>query len=255
MPPFVFDHAGPWPLGRFPGLAAVPGVSHGVTTRDGPRFGTVAAAPPTAAAADATAGALGLTGAAFAHQVHGGTVLHATGAGLLGDADALVTGTPGLAVLARSADCPLILTVGLRGDGTPAVGVAHASWRSTVRGITAAMLARLRDDLGVDMATVRAGMAPSAGPCCYEVGDEVRDEALARLGPGADRFFLRVRDRWRFDLWTANLSQLIAAGVPAGHVTGSGLCTICQGERFWSWRAQGEAADRFAAAIGIVRTG
>jgi YfiH family protein len=255
MPPFVYDDTGPWPLGRFPGLDGVPRVAHGVTTRDGPRFGTVAAAPLTAEAAAATARALGLDGAAFAHQVHGGDVIHATGPGLLGDADALVTDTPGLAVLARSADCPLILAVGVRGDGTPAVGVAHASWRSTVRGITAAMLARLREDLGVDPATVAAAMGPSAGPCCYEVGDEVREDAIGRLGPGAGRYFLRVGDRWRFDLWTANLSQLIGAGVPAARITGSGVCTICQGERFWSWRAQGEAADRFAAAIGIRPAG
>ena len=111
----------------------------------------------------------------------------------------------------------------------------------------------LCDELGVIPGTVHAGIAPSAGPCCYEVGTEVRDEALERLGSGAARWFFRVGERWHLDLWSANLAQLTAAGVPASQVWGSGTCTICQGERFWSWRIQGESAGRFAAMIGLSR--
>jgi len=251
MVPFRFDESGPWPLGRFPGLDDLPGVVHGVTTREGPSFGTDARSGQTARAAAAAAQALGLAAVAWVKQVHGDTVLRVREPGLAGEADALVTDTPGLAILGRSADCPLVLAAGRRADGTAAVGFAHASWRSTVRGITAAMLARLRDDLGVDLATVAAGIGPSAGPCCYEVGDEVRDEALARLGDPAARFFARGGERWRFDLWTANVAQLGAAGVPAGRIWGSGVCTICQGERFWSWRLAGAAAGRFAGLIGL----
>ena len=170
----------------------------------------------------------------------------------MGEADALVTDTPGLAVVGRSADCPVILAAGRRQDGTAAVGFAHASWRATVRSITASMVAKLRDELGVQPETIRAGIAPSAGPCCYEVGDEVHAEALDRLGPDADRFFHRAGERRHFDLWAANTAQLRDAGVPAAQIFGSGLCTICRGERFWSWRAQGERAGRFAGVIGVA---
>ena len=252
MGPFVLDNHDPWPLGSFPGLAAVSTVVHAVTTCDGPTFGTDATSAQTSQATRDAATALGLAGAAWAHQVHGDTVLRVHAPGLAGDADGLVTDVADLAVLGRSADCPLVLLAGLRADGSPAVGMAHASWRSTVRGITARVMARLHDELGVDPSTVHAGIAPSAGPCCYEVGDEVRDEALARLGEAAARWFFRVGERWHLDLWSANLAQLTAAGVPASQVWGSGICTICQTESFWSWRRQGEAAGRFAALIGLA---
>lgn len=255
MRPFVITDGSPWPLGSFPALAAEPLVRHGVTTRDGPAFDPDGNTAQTAEAAAASAAALGFAGAAWAHQVHGGTVLQVGVPGLAGDADGLVTDVAGLAVLGRSADCPLVLAVGRRGDGSPAVGFAHASWRATLRGVTATMVTALRDDLGVDPATITAGIAPSAGPCCYEVGDEVREEALTRLGDAAARFFARVGERWHLDLWTANTAQLTAGGVPASRIWGAGVCTICQGDRFWSWRAQGRRAGRFAALIGIPARG
>jgi YfiH family protein len=252
MSGFLIEDRTPWPLGRFPVLAAMDGIVHAVTTRAGPDFGTVGTSARTATAAHEAARAVGLRGVAWVHQVHGGTVLVADEPGLAGDADALVTDVPGLAVLGRGADCPLVLMAGRRPDGTPAVGFAHASWRATVRGLTARTLARLRDDLGVDPATVTATIAPSAGPCCYEVGDEVREEALARLGPAAAVFFAPRGDRWHLDLWAASAAQLAAGGVAPVRVVASGVCTICRGERFFSWRRQGADAGRFAALVGVI---
>lgn len=252
-----FSDDGAWPLGRFAALDALPGVVHGVTTRSGPDLGTEAPSARCAQGARAVAQRLGLTGVAWVQQVHGGAVMRATSAGLAGQADALVSDAPGLGVLGRSADCPLILAAGQRRDGTWAVGFAHASWRSTVARITATMLGRLTGELDVQPATVRAAFAPFAGPCCYEVGDEVLEQALAALGSQAAAYFIRPADspRWHFDLGAANLAQLAAGGVDPARVTASGVCTICQGDRFWSWRRQGPDAGRFAAAIGLGQPG
>jgi YfiH family protein len=252
MTTFAIHESGRFPLGRFAGLAAVPRVRHGVTTRDGPAFGAEAVAPACAEAAATAADQLGLAGVAYVRQVHGGTVLRVRTPGLAGEADGLITDVPGLAVLGRSADCPLILVAGRRPEGSPAVGFAHASWRATVRGITATLIARLTGELQVVPATIHAAIAPSAGPCCYEVGPEVRQQALAALGEDAAAFFIPAADRWHLDLWAANHAQLTAGGVPAEQIEQSRICTICQGERFWSWRAQGERAGRFAGLIGVV---
>jgi hypothetical protein len=249
---FAIVPGSPWPRGQFPVLAADPVVAHAVTTRDGPDFGRVGTSTQTAHASADLAAALGLAGAAWAHQVHGGAVLSVRTPGRAGEADGLVTATPGLALVGRSADCPLVLVAGRADAGRPAVGMAHASWRSTVAGITARVIARLRDEFAVAPTSLRAAIAPSAGPCCYEVGEEVRDGARSALGPGADAFFRRDAGRLLFDLWAANTAQLTASGVPREQIEVSGVCTICQGARFWSWRMQGEQAGRFAGAIGIL---
>lgn len=238
--------------GRFPLLDAVPGLVHAVTTRDGPDLG---AAPPAsvahAALAAQVAGPLGVE-AAWAEQVHGATVLRVDAPGCAGSGDALWTDRPGLAVLARSADCPLVLVAGARSDGSPLWGVAHASWRSTVSGIAARLVAALRG-AGAEPETLRAAIAPSAGPCCYEVGEEVRERALMALGSEAAQYFVATRGRPRFDLWAANLAQLREAGVNGAAVSISGVCTLCRNDLFYSHRHEGDAAGRFAAIIGRRR--
>ncbi|PID80954.1 hypothetical protein CSB20_04775 [bacterium DOLZORAL124_64_63] len=228
--------------------APIPGVTHAVTTRHGPAFGRVGTDEATAQAAAECAAHLRMDGTAWAHQMHGDVVLRATRHGLAGQADALWTTTPGLLLAGRSADCPIILVAGRRTDDTPVVGFAHASWRSTVQGITRNLL----QAMDARPASLRAIIAPSAGPCCYEVGPEVREAALAALGPQAAAFFRSGHsDQENFDLWAANEAQLRAGGVAAERIQNMRVCTICQGRDFWSWRRQKEAAGRFAGLIGL----
>jgi copper oxidase (laccase) domain-containing protein len=52
------------------------------------------------------------------------------------------------------------------------------------------------------------------------------------------------------DLAEANRRQLIAAGLPAGAIETSGLCTRCDSE-LESFRRDGEASGRMVAAAGL----
>jgi YfiH family protein len=237
---------------RFESLSTMPDLAHGITTSRDPDFG--AAPPETPAHAALTAdlaGRLGLAGIAWARQVHGGAVLRVETPGFAGEADALWTDRPGLGVMGRSADCPLVLLAGRRADGTALWGMAHASWRSTVAGITGRLLAAMVA-AGLAPSGARAAVSPSAGPCCYEVGEEVRAAALAGLGPGADAFFTARDGRIHLDLWAANVDVLVRGGVAPAAIEVSGHCTIC-GEGFPSYRRDGERAGRFGAALGCLR--
>lgn len=252
MTEFRIDESGPFPLGRFPLFEAETGLAHGVSTRQGLDFAALVNGPEHARSARKLALAAGLRQSAWLRQVHGAKVIHVDRPGLLGEGDAMVANRPGLALMGRSADCPLVLAAALDADGRPrAVGIAHASWKGTVARVTANMLAALLELARLPADSVRACLAPSAGPCCYEVGPELRDAALAGIGPHAAEFFERAGDRLSFDLWRANVDQLRRAGVPAGNIAVAGICTICEDAHFHSWRRDGAAAGRFAAVIGI----
>ncbi len=244
----------PAPLSQFPKLGALPRIVNAVTTRFGPAFGKVGTDKATAEAAEETARLLDMDATAWVHQVHGDTILQADRPGIAGQADGLVTDCPGLLIAGRSADCPIILVAGQRETSEPVVGFVHASWRSTVQGITSQLIRRLTEEMNVLPESLHAAIAPSAGPCCYEVGPEVREEALQKLGPVAADFFIPTNERWIFDLWAANQRQLHDGGVPDHQVENSRICTICQGGAFWSWRDQGEQAGRFAGVIGIRKS-
>ncbi len=135
----------------------------------GALFGTAAEGDvrvdPAARAAFVAAGAPDAW--AFVTQVHGVDVVEATGPGNLGEADAILTRVPGLALTVATADC---IPIFLGGDGFAAV--VHAGWRGLAGGVVSETLAALRRR-GLD--PVRAAMGPCIGSCCYEVGDEVRD--------------------------------------------------------------------------------
>ncbi|MFP4216771.1 MAG: polyphenol oxidase family protein [Planctomycetota bacterium] len=233
-------------VGRFPALSDIPGLTHAVTTRHG--IDSHRIRKDRAAAGEEIAGRLALNGVAYAEQVHGCEVKRVDAPGFAGECDALMTDTGGLGVMVVSADCPLVLLAERQGR---CVGVAHASWRGTVAGVTGELCSAMAREFGVGAQDLVAAIAPSAGPCCYQVGPEVRQAALAGLGARAERFFLpdAEADRWRFDLWAANIAQLRAFGLPVGKVHPAEVCTICSGEDFCSHRVQGESAGRFAAVI------
>jgi len=235
-----------WLVGRFEALEAI-GVPHLVTTRQGPEVERIRR--DTGAVGREIAQFLGLQEAAFLEQVHGGDVITCDMGGRAGRADGLVTTSGSLALLGKSADCPIVLIADCRGR---AVGFAHASWRATVAGITSAVVRRMIE-CGCVTSDLVACICPSAGPECYEVGQEVRMAAVERLGPHAVAFFHPgPNGKDHFDLWAANRDALVRAGVPSSSVHVAGTCTLCRNDMFPSHRREGESAGRFAAAIGIL---
>ncbi len=230
-------------------LLAAENWRHGWTTTEGPDFDSDPTCADHEKSVTDIVTATGLKGCAWARQVHGGRVLQVSDSGFAGEADALWTVQPGLGVVGRGADCPLILAGGTLPDGSRIWGFAHASWRSTVQGITAGLILAMTEQ-GAETDSLRAVICPSAGPCCYEVGEDVRQAALSSLGPEAAWFFLERTGGITFDLWSANQAQLTAAGVHQKNIHNVGHCTICGGDLFPSFRRDGHRAGRFAAVIG-----
>ena len=222
---------------------------HGWTTAAGPDFLTDVAGPAHAAAVAQLVAAVDLDAGAWVRQVHGGVVLPAETEGCLGEADALWTSRPGLGVVGRSADCPLILVTGSDAAGAGRWGFAHASWRSTIALITTTLIGDMkRAGLRPDRAT--AVICPSAGPCCYEVGSEVVAAAMDRLGVGARDCFPVRGTQTTFDLWRANAAQMEAAGLAADRILVARICTICGDGTYPSHRREQGRAGRFAAIAG-----
>ena len=221
---------------------------HGMTNDRGPDLGSDPRLSDHARAVEQVGLAAGVEAIAWAHQVHGDVVLRVDGPGCAGDADALWTDRAGLAVMGRSADCPIVLIGGRRGDESPVWGMAHASWRSTALDITGRLLDAMIEG-GLRPATVAAAIAPSAGPCCYEVGWDVREEFMARLGDAAADVFRPLQDRWILDLWSANSASLKRRGVFSECIELDGRCTIC-GRGFPSYRREGSDSGRFGVLLG-----
>lgn len=142
---------------------------------------------------------------AWVRQVHGSVVADVAGPGPAGEADGVITSTPGLPVTVATADC---VPVVIEGDGV--VAVLHAGWRGTAAGVVEEMLRSLA---ARGTPARRAAVGPAIGPCCYEVGPDVARhfpgfEAETTWGsgsidlPGAVAAKLGDLDVWRSDVCT-----------------------------------------------------
>src|SRR5437773_150346 len=85
---------------------------------------------------------------------------------------------------------------------------------------------------GEDPEDLRAALGPCIGPCCYEVGEELREA----FGP-AGAAFLRPGPRGRphLDLRAASLEQLVAAGLRPARIHHVGDCTACRADLYYSY--------------------
>ncbi|MBZ5673962.1 MAG: peptidoglycan editing factor PgeF [Acidobacteriia bacterium] len=176
------------------------------------------------------------TGMASVKQIHSDVAFVAHEPGCVGEGDALLTRTPGIAVSVRTADCFPILLVD---RDTRAVAAVHAGWRGTAAGILATTLARMRSEFGTEPGNVLAAIGPGIGQCCYEVGLEVaRQFGMAQAG--------------KLDLAVENRDQLVAAGVQPTGIELVGGCTFCHPAQFYSWRRDRDRAGRMVSFIRVT---
>jgi YfiH family protein len=193
----------------------------------------------------------------YASQVHSGDVkiIDSTSidSGILNYApqtDATITALPGICLMVMVADCvPVILF-----DQVKRVSaVIHAGWRGTVKHITANTVGVMIDQFGCDPSDIIAGIGPSIGPCCYEVGEEVKTVVEQSFGTTYDYLvYKNPSSKPFFDLWYANHKQLTDKGVKSENIETSELCTRCNSDIFYSSRADAGVTGRFAAGIYIV---
>jgi polyphenol oxidase len=183
------------------------------------------------------------------NQVHGAAVAMARpDRAPLENADIIWARDAELAVAVQAADCvPLLLTDPRSGT----VSAAHAGWRGLAARVPIEAVAAMVRESGSDPTDLVAAIGPAIGPCCYEVGADVR-EAFARTfptghiawfasGPSAGKYFL--------DTWASARAQLESAGVPAAQIFLAALCTACHPQAFNSYRRDGPPAGRMAAVI------
>lgn len=167
-------------------------------------------------------------------------------------ADGLVTSAPGVALAMYFADCvPLFLF----SPDEMVVALAHAGWRGTALGVGVATLRTMTDAFGCRPHRVLVAVGPSIGPCCYHVGEDVK-EAFRRSYPFPERFFVSAgTGRWHLDLWRANACALLEAGVQPENVFQAQLCTCCRQDLFYSYRRDRGRTGRMAAVMALYPGG
>jgi polyphenol oxidase len=225
---------------QVPELAAVPGLVHGFERRSAASGESREEARRRVEQALQGAGRLLLL-----KQVHGRTVVQAPWEGRP-EADAALAPEPGLVLGIETADCLPVLVVDPQ---RRAVAAAHAGWRGTVAQVAREAVRALVAG-GSRKGDLRAALGPGIGPCCYEVGDDVRQA----FGPEGAAFFRPgPRGRDHLDVRAANRAQLLAEGLRPQQVAAVEECTFCHPDLYHSYRRDGKDAGRMINFVGFTR--
>jgi YfiH family protein len=209
-------------------------------------------------------------------QIHSGLIHEVQGPADHKEAprgDGLLTCEPGHLLTIQTADCIPVLVADVR---RRVIGAFHAGWRGTLARIVERGVGRMRAEFGSQPEDLTAAIGPGIGKCCYAVGEEVRMEFESQF-QYADALFHEVFDldpikqkypmlfltarapghsnlgpELHLDLIEANRRQLLDAGLSASAIHSLGLCTACDPERFFSYRAEQGYTGRMFSMIGIA---
>jgi YfiH family protein len=181
-----------------PGLARVPWLWHGFSTRRG---GVTSIYAPEGARGEMNLGftaeddrehvlrnrqllAEAITGSpdapiAMLRQIHSGLVVIPERAPAPTHTkppckgDGHITSQPGIRLGIQTADCVPVLVADRK---RKVVAAFHAGWRGTVKRIVENGIGRMRLEFGSRPQDLVAAIGPCIGPCCYSVGEEVQSE-------------------------------------------------------------------------------
>jgi YfiH family protein len=151
------------------------------------------------------------------------------------EGDAMVSNIPGVSMGIRTADC-LPLLIADRVKGTAAA--VHCGWRSLALGLAGKAVRVMTGIMESKAGDLLAAIGPSIGPCCYEVGEEVK-EAFSHFRSSDGLFVERDKSQY-LDLASGVKTQLIMEGMTPETIDEIVGCTSCNPELFWSWRARKE---------------
>ena len=192
--------------------------------------------------------------------------------------DGLITNTPGLLLGIQTADCLPVLLVD---PITRAVGAFHAGWRGTLARIVEKGAGEMRRWFGTNARDLHAAIGPGVHNCCYEVGEEVRQQFEGQFRYAPDLFrevkeedpvktkypllFLTAKPpgheppefgrRIFLDLVAANRQQLLDLGIKKKNIFAFDLCTSCRNDLLFSYRNENGVTGRLMAVVGIRKSG
>lgn len=194
----------------------------------------------------------------FTDQVHGTEIRRVTaadcGKGIFKErdytgVDGLLTNEAFVTLVVFGADCVPVFFVDTKAH---AIGVAHAGWRGTLAGISASMVRRFLEEFGSKADDLQVVIGPSICRNCYEVSKDVAEQFLGQYPALAPKAVFPSKDRegkFQLDLWEMNRQILMEAGIPAGQIEISGVCTCCHKELLFSHRVMGSERGSLAGFL------
>jgi hypothetical protein len=161
----------------------------------------------------------------------------------LGDFDAIIARGGTLAPILCFADCvPLIMVAP---DAT--FSVAHAGWRGVIGEIAVRTLVELAKSAACDPQAINIYIGSYIHKECFEVSADLHQKFAQKYGEGVVSDLQNESSCYTVDLGEALRVQLIGAGAIKERICDLDICTVCNSDAFYSYRASGGRCGRHGA--------
>lgn len=155
-------------------------------------------------------------------------------------ADAMITDIPGLALMVKQADCQAVI---LYDPENEILANVHCGWRGNRINILGSVVERMNSEFGCLPSRLKAAISPSLGPCCAEF------TSYMDIFPQDFKRFM-VQENY-FDLWEISKMQLLETGIMESNLQIARMCTKCNTDLFYSYRAEA-ITGRFATVAMLT---
>lgn len=184
----------------------------------------------------------------WVNQVHGVEVIDAAQSTCLQNADASFATQKNVVCVTMTADC---LPVLLCDNAGTIVSAVHAGWRGLCDGALEASIHAVCRAANITPNQLMAWLGPAIGPNAFEVGDEVREQFMAKDSQ-AESAFKAYGNKWLGDIYQIARQRLNNQGVTQiyGGSVNEEFCTYTDEARFFSFRRD-NVTGRMASMIWL----
>lgn len=164
------------------------------------------------------------------------------------EGDALVTNLKNVPLMIFTADCVPVVMIDKKNK---AIGVAHAGWKGTYAEISKNTISLMKKEYGTDPKDLVCVIGPSIGECCYEVSEDLYLKFKDKFKEAED--ICSIEDsKFFLNLWNINKYSLVNEGVLESNITSMNICTNCNSDTFYSYRAHDKTDKRIGTIVEIV---
>jgi YfiH family protein len=163
--------------------------------------------------------------------------------------DGLITNKPNVTLVTKYADCVPLFFVDTE---KKAIGLTHSGWRGTVKKIGKITALEMQKHFGSNPKDIIAVIGPSICVGCYEVGEEVAKEFRTSFPDNFDGILMeKGNSKYQCNLWAANKTVLLEAGLLPENIHISEVCTSCNSDLLFSHRKTAGKRGSLAAFLSI----
>ena len=159
--------------------------------------------------------------------------------------DAIITKLNDFPIGVRTADC---LPIFLYSKEDKLISVIHSGWRSTAKRLLEKVLIFIKNDLNINLSSLKIIFGPCICEKCYEIKEDMKNAFIKDFGSEGKHFFKNNR----FDLKASNKYLLSKFSIQENNIFDTDFCTFCNNDKFFSFRK--EATENRIQNIIIMNT-